>query len=85
MISRCVYLGSGGIWKVAAMKEAGGWDYRTTAEDMDLAIRASLEGWKLVYVGNIEVIWPVKNFHFFSVLTNILMSFVIPIGEKWAS
>lgn len=38
------------------MKEAGGWDDRTTAEDMDLAIRASLQGWKLVYVGNLEVI-----------------------------
>ncbi|KAG6384234.1 hypothetical protein SASPL_155963 [Salvia splendens] len=33
--------GSGGIWRVAAMKEAGGWDDRTTAEDMDLAIRAA--------------------------------------------
>ncbi|KAL1558207.1 glucomannan 4-beta-mannosyltransferase [Salvia divinorum] len=47
--------GSGGIWRVAAMKEAGGWDDRTTAEDMDLAIRAALQGWKLVYVGNLEV------------------------------
>lgn len=48
--------GSAGIWRIAAMKEAGGWDDRTTAEDMDLAIRASLEGWKLVYVGDLEVI-----------------------------
>ncbi|KAH6814692.1 cellulose synthase-like A02 [Perilla frutescens var. frutescens] len=47
--------GSGGIWRIAAMKEAGGWDDRTTAEDMDLAIRASLEGWKLVYVGSLQV------------------------------
>ncbi|XP_047967399.1 glucomannan 4-beta-mannosyltransferase 9-like isoform X2 [Salvia hispanica] len=48
--------GSGGIWRVAAMKEAGGWDDRTTAEDMDLAIRAALQGWKLLYVGNLEKI-----------------------------
>lgn len=48
--------GSAGLWRIAAMKEAGGWDDRTTAEDMDLAIRASLEGWKLVYVGALEVI-----------------------------
>lgn len=48
--------GSAGIWRIAAMKEAGGWDDRTTAEDMDLAIRASLVGWKLVYVGALEVI-----------------------------
>lgn len=47
--------GSAGLWRIAAMKEAGGWDDRTTAEDMDLAIRASLEGWKLVYVGALEV------------------------------
>lgn len=81
MISRCVYLGSGGIWKLAAMKEAGGWDDRTTAEDMDLAIRASLEGWKLVYVGNLEVTVQL-NFQTFLVSINMFMSFVFPIGEK---
>ncbi|KAK6138433.1 hypothetical protein DH2020_027808 [Rehmannia glutinosa] len=47
--------GSGGIWRIGAIKEAGGWDARTTAEDMDLAVRAGLKGWKLVYVGTLQV------------------------------
>ncbi|KAK6144269.1 hypothetical protein DH2020_021089 [Rehmannia glutinosa] len=47
--------GSGGIWRIGAIKEAGGWDARTTAEDMDLAVRAGLKGWKLVYVGSLQV------------------------------
>ncbi|KAL0390615.1 UNVERIFIED_CONTAM: Glucomannan 4-beta-mannosyltransferase 2 [Sesamum calycinum] len=48
--------GSAGIWRIAAINEAGGWDDRTTAEDMDLAVRAVLKGWKLVYVGDLELI-----------------------------
>ncbi|KAI3461333.1 hypothetical protein Pfo_017996 [Paulownia fortunei] len=47
--------GSAGIWRIAAINEAGGWYDRTTAEDMDLAVRAALKGWKLVYVGNLQV------------------------------
>ena len=47
--------GSGGIWRIATINEAGGWNDRTTVEDMDLAVRAGLLGWKFVYTGNIEV------------------------------
>jgi beta-mannan synthase len=35
--------------------ESGGWEDRTTAEDMDLALRAGLLGWEFVYVGSIKV------------------------------
>lgn len=37
------------------MNDAGGWKDRTTVEDMDLAIRANLRGWKFLYVGDLEV------------------------------
>ncbi|KAK9126504.1 hypothetical protein Scep_015350 [Stephania cephalantha] len=47
--------GTAGVWRIAALNEAGGWKDRTTVEDMDLAVRASLKGWKFVYVGNIKV------------------------------
>ncbi|KAI0495371.1 hypothetical protein KFK09_025521 [Dendrobium nobile] len=47
--------GTAGIWRIIAVKEAGGWNERTTVEDMDLAVRASLKGWKFVYVGDIKV------------------------------
>ncbi|KAL0390027.1 UNVERIFIED_CONTAM: Glucomannan 4-beta-mannosyltransferase 2 [Sesamum calycinum] len=46
--------GSGGIWRIAAIDGAGGWNDRTTVEDMDLAVRAGLKGWKFVFLGDIE-------------------------------
>ncbi|XP_051204075.1 probable glucomannan 4-beta-mannosyltransferase 3 isoform X2 [Lolium perenne] len=47
--------GTAGVWRISAIKEAGGWDDRTTVEDMDLAVRAGLKGWKFVYVGDVKV------------------------------
>ncbi|GAB4859725.1 Glucomannan 4-beta-mannosyltransferase 2 [Ancistrocladus abbreviatus] len=47
--------GTAGVWRIAAINEAGGWKDRTTVEDMDLAIRASLRGWKYVYLGDLQV------------------------------
>ncbi|KAI3864316.1 hypothetical protein MKX03_004524 [Papaver bracteatum] len=47
--------GTAGVWRITAIKEAGGWKHRTTVEDMDLAVRSSLKGWKFVYVGAVEV------------------------------
>ncbi|KAH7547789.1 hypothetical protein JRO89_XS14G0016500 [Xanthoceras sorbifolium] len=44
--------GTAGVWRISALNEAGGWKDRTTVEDMDLAVRASLKGWKFVYVKN---------------------------------
>ncbi|RAL50668.1 hypothetical protein DM860_015815 [Cuscuta australis] len=47
--------GTAGVWRIAAIDEAGGWNHRTTVEDMDLAVRASLKGWKFLFLGNIMV------------------------------
>ncbi|KAL3532038.1 hypothetical protein ACH5RR_005559 [Cinchona calisaya] len=47
--------GTAGVWRLAAIDEAGGWKDRTTVEDMDLAVRASLRGWKFVYLGSLMV------------------------------
>lgn len=47
--------GTAGVWRIAAVNEAGGWKDRTTVEDMDLAVRASLKGWKFLYLGTIKV------------------------------
>ncbi|KAF5790870.1 putative glucomannan 4-beta-mannosyltransferase [Helianthus annuus] len=37
-----------------AIEDAGGWKARTAMEDMDLAVWASLKGWKYVFVGDLE-------------------------------
>ncbi|MFS8011708.1 putative glucomannan 4-beta-mannosyltransferase [Helianthus anomalus] len=47
--------GTAGVWRMAALNEAGGWKDRTTVEDMDLAVRASLKGWKFLYIGSLRV------------------------------
>ncbi|XP_051130625.1 glucomannan 4-beta-mannosyltransferase 9-like [Andrographis paniculata] len=47
--------GTAGVWRMAAIDEAGGWKDRTTVEDMDLAVRASLKGWKFLYLGAVHV------------------------------
>ncbi|CAI0408127.1 unnamed protein product [Linum tenue] len=47
--------GTAGVWRIAALNEAGGWKDRTTVEDMDLAVRASLKGWKFLYLDDLRV------------------------------
>jgi cellulose synthase/poly-beta-1,6-N-acetylglucosamine synthase-like glycosyltransferase len=37
--------GTGGIWRRAAVEEAGGWSHDTLSEDLDLVLRTSLGGW----------------------------------------
>jgi hypothetical protein len=41
--------GSGGVWRRAAIDDAGGWQGDTLAEDLDLSYRAHLRGWHLRY------------------------------------
>ncbi|XP_073105406.1 glucomannan 4-beta-mannosyltransferase 1 isoform X2 [Elaeis guineensis] len=47
--------GTAGVWRISALEEAGGWKDRTTVEDMDLAVRATLCGWKFIFAGDIKV------------------------------
>lgn len=42
--------GTAGIWRRAAIADAGGWQHDTLTEDMDLSFRAQLRGWRFVYV-----------------------------------
>lgn len=47
--------GTAGVWRIKALNDAQGWKDRTIVEDMDLAVRAYLRGWKFVYVDDIKV------------------------------
>ncbi len=46
--------GTAGLWRRAAIVDAGGWDHDTLTEDMDLSYRAQLRGWRFVYLPEIE-------------------------------
>ncbi|CAI5488423.1 unnamed protein product [Closterium sp. Naga37s-1] len=47
--------GTAGVWRIAALEDSGGWLDRTTVEDMDLAVRAHLKGWRFVFLNDVEV------------------------------
>jgi cellulose synthase/poly-beta-1,6-N-acetylglucosamine synthase-like glycosyltransferase len=42
--------GTAGVWRRAAIIDAGGWQHDTLTEDLDLSYRAQLRGWKFVFV-----------------------------------
>ena len=47
--------GTGGIWRVRTIEEAGGWQDGTLTEDLDLSYRAQLAGWQFLYLPEVEV------------------------------
>ncbi|KAB2022037.1 hypothetical protein ES319_D07G181200v1 [Gossypium barbadense] len=46
--------GTAGVWRIKALEDCGGWLERTTVEDMDIAVRAHLCGWKFVYLNDVK-------------------------------
>lgn len=47
--------GTGGVWRKATIRDAGGWKAETLTEDLDLSYRAFLNGWRAVYLRDVEV------------------------------
>ena len=48
--------GTGGIWRRAAVEEAGGWSHDTLSEDLDLVLRTYLKGWTGVFLMGTHVV-----------------------------
>ncbi|KAM7508117.1 hypothetical protein LguiA_018570 [Lonicera macranthoides] len=48
--------GTAGVWRIKALEESGGWLERTTVEDMDIAVRAHLNGWKFIFLNDVRVL-----------------------------
>ena len=42
--------GTAGVWRRAAIEDAGGWQHDTLTEDLDLSYRAQLQGWRFVFL-----------------------------------
>ena len=45
--------GTAGLWRRAAITDAGGWQHDTLTEDLDLSYRAQLRGWRFVYLQDV--------------------------------
>jgi cellulose synthase/poly-beta-1,6-N-acetylglucosamine synthase-like glycosyltransferase len=48
------FSGTGGIWRCAAIQDAGGWQHDTLTEDLDLSYRAQMAGWRFIYREDVE-------------------------------
>jgi cellulose synthase/poly-beta-1,6-N-acetylglucosamine synthase-like glycosyltransferase len=46
--------GTAGLWRRAAIDDAGGWEHDTLTEDTDLSYRAQLRGWRFLYLPEID-------------------------------
>ena len=46
--------GTGGVWRKACIREAGGWSDDTLTEDLDLSYRAQRKGWEFLYLEEVE-------------------------------
>ena len=49
------FTGSAGVWRRAAILDAGGWTASTLTEDLDLSYRAQLRGWRAAYLEDLVV------------------------------
>ena len=47
--------GTAGVWRHAAIDDAGGWSHDTLTEDLDLSFRAQMHGWRFRYLHDLEV------------------------------
>jgi len=45
--------GTGGVWRYSVIEECGGWSSKTLAEDLDLAYRAQMNGYEILYLKNV--------------------------------
>lgn len=47
--------GTAGIWRRSCIEDAGGWQWDTLTEDLDLSYRAQMRGWKIDYMPDVVV------------------------------
>jgi cellulose synthase/poly-beta-1,6-N-acetylglucosamine synthase-like glycosyltransferase len=83
--------GTCGIWRRAAIDDAGGWQGDTLTEDLDLSIRAHLRGWRAAFLPELHVpgslpssarAWRVQQFRWTKGFVQCFRKLVRPV---WAS
>jgi cellulose synthase/poly-beta-1,6-N-acetylglucosamine synthase-like glycosyltransferase len=47
--------GTAGLWRRSCIEDAGGWQWDTLTEDLDLSYRAQMRGWKIDYLPDVVV------------------------------
>ena len=49
------------MWRRKTILTVGGWQSRTTVEDMDLSLRTYVNGWKAIYLSNTTCVNEVRG------------------------
>ncbi|GAB4820248.1 hypothetical protein N2152v2_007294 [Parachlorella kessleri] len=47
------FQGTAGVWRRTCIETSGGWNSRTTVEDMDLSLRAYIRGWRAIFLQDV--------------------------------
>lgn len=50
-----IFHGTAGIWRGGALADAGGWNCISEVEDVEITIRATLAGWRIVYLDHFRL------------------------------
>nr|GMD57272.1 glucomannan 4-beta-mannosyltransferase 9-like [Ipomoea batatas] len=72
--------GTAGVWRIAALNDAGGWKERTTVEDMDLGCRAALKAWKFLFLSDVKKvsIWKKVYMVYAFFFVNKIVAHIVP-------
>jgi cellulose synthase/poly-beta-1,6-N-acetylglucosamine synthase-like glycosyltransferase len=88
------FTGTGGLWRVRAISEAGGWQHDTLIEDADLAYRAHLQGWRGLHLPDLLVpselpedpsAWRCQQQRWAKGNAQVLRKLIVPIFRSRAS
>lgn len=83
--------GTCGVWRRAAIEDAGGWEGDTLTEDLDLSLRARLRGWRAGFIKDLTVpgvlpvstrAWRVQQFRW---TKGFVQCFIKLLPQIWAS
>lgn len=50
-----MFHGTAGVWRRAALDAAGGWAAQSEVEDLEISVKAALQGWRTVYLDGLRV------------------------------
>jgi len=56
--------GTAGVWRRKTIEDVGGWNGRTTVEDMDLSLRAYIAGWRAMFLEDITCMNEIPSSYF---------------------
>jgi len=56
--------GTAGVWRRKTIEDVGGWNGRTTVEDMDLSLRAYVGGWRAMFLEDITCLNELPSSYF---------------------